>query len=88
MDLHTLRGELTAPKPRPCIVARWAAGLDEDNQHAFDDLIERARTGELAVQRLWRGLVGQGLEASAASFDRHIRRICACRNVPTVGETE
>lgn len=71
-----------------CIIARWRAKLDEDNQAAFDELLRRASSGEVSVQSLYRGLYARGMDASAASFDRHLARFCMCRHTPPSGDSQ
>lgn len=69
-----------------CIIARWRRTLSEENQATFDTLLDRARDGEITAQGLWRSLYARGLDASAASFDRHLHGFCTCRHTLTLGE--
>lgn len=91
MSAPTAPAAPAKPGPRrnrgACIIARWRRALSEENQDTFDTLLDRVRDGELAAQSLWRSLYARGLDASAASFDRHLHGICTCRHNATSGET-
>lgn len=70
-DLISLLEQPAAPRRRN-IVAGWRETLDDANRDAFDELVRRARSGEMTVISLYRGLAAQGLDASSAAFRNYV----------------
>lgn len=73
MNLAALK-EAPVTARKPCVVGRWRLRLDEDNRAVFDELVERVRDGDMTAITLWRGLAENGLDCSAESLRRYIRK--------------
>lgn len=73
MNLAALK-EAPVKTRKPCVVGRWRMSLDEDNRDVFDELVERVRDENMPAITLWRGLAENGLDCSAESLRRYIRK--------------